>query len=126
MSLVNINNARSIEVEVASIQMSHANNGQHYIEPNATFNELGAWVLDLGLGSASVATARAAQGYLNGLLLHTRTLYSLQAILNDDCWQRLGITVQVEARVRHTGHGDIDVKDIPHIVLLVKTTWQES
>jgi len=126
MSLININNSNYVEVQVRSIQLHSDSHGGRYVTEDTTYTEMCARMLDLSHGEAKAYHVREAAGLLTSFYTSNRTLYSLQKMLNSRVWNETKVTVEIEAAIVHTGNGDIDVKELGHIILLVKTTWQDE
>lgn len=107
MAVININNSRSIDTFVRDVQLrSEAGLGSVYWtatdgQTENFINRVSAQILMLGFKDGTVREARAAVSDILSLLngMHARSLYSIQSMLNDSCWESLRISIEVSLDV---------------------------
>lgn len=128
MSLINVNNSSSVYGVVRSIQLHSPSHGGRYLDTNSTETDVMHAVMALAHGQSKVSAARYLAGLIDAWLNNPsdRMLYNLMSALNAHEWRECAIDCQVEYGIEATGHGDVPIEAIQHVILLVKTTWQDA
>jgi hypothetical protein len=116
MTFINIDNSKSIAGTVHSVQLKSAHGSVYWrADDSVSIDRIRSQVLNLAHGNSAVFDARQCESVIISLLGHTdeRSLYSIQSMLNGECWDNCKI--EIDVTFQHALGFGIGVKSI----------WQE-
>lgn len=121
MSLINIDNSKSVWGELVSLSIRDAGgNSIMFIDSNTSRETIADVLLTHAAGLASALVVSSLRNHITSMLENAkeRSLYGLQCDLNHGDWQQARLQATIEFRPSWSEHWSG--------TLLLRTTWQEA